>query len=305
MRPDYIQANTNGRLHDAREPSLSPLDRGFLYGDAVYEVWRTYDGVLFAWLEHWQRLQRSAAALHLVVPWCADEILSEIKRTVDAFREQVRDRSELYVRLQVSRGGGPIGLDVALADEPNFTILVQTNQTVPAVKMKSGYTLSLESALRRNSVATLNPAWKTGNYLNNLLCLREAKARGADEVLMLNLAGEITEASVSNIGFIQQGRMVTPSLKSGILGGITRELVVHKIASAAGIPIEELALRPEDLTAMDECFIMSTTRDIAPVGMIDKHPYRVDAETITMRLKTAFASYVADYVATHAELKIT
>ncbi len=71
MSVPYIQANTNGRLYDAREPAISPLNRGFLYGDAIYEVWRTYHGVIFAWEEHWARLERSAAALYLTLPFTA------------------------------------------------------------------------------------------------------------------------------------------------------------------------------------------------------------------------------------------
>ena len=83
----FIQANTNGRLHPADEPSLSPLDRGFLYGDAIYEVWRTYEGVLFAWEEHGERLRKSAAALYFDLPFTPAQIFGEIRRTTAAFRQ--------------------------------------------------------------------------------------------------------------------------------------------------------------------------------------------------------------------------
>src|SRR5688572_9667114 len=112
----YIQACTNGRLHDAREPSVSPLNRGFLYGDAIYEVWRTYHGVIFAWEEHWRRLKESAASLYMQLPLDAPAALEEIKRTVAAFQSSDRYRGDFYIRLQVTRGSGPIGLDPALAD---------------------------------------------------------------------------------------------------------------------------------------------------------------------------------------------
>jgi branched-chain amino acid aminotransferase len=84
---NYIQANTNGRLHDAREPAISPLDRGFLYGDAIYEVWRTYDRVIFAWEEHLARLEASGRSVGLGLPWTADFIWTEVARTAAAFRE--------------------------------------------------------------------------------------------------------------------------------------------------------------------------------------------------------------------------
>jgi len=304
MRPDFIQANTNGRLHDARETSLSPLNRGYLYGDAVYEVWRTYDGVLFAWDEHWQRLLQSAQALHMDLPWDAPMIWREIGRTVAAFRETTGYAGELYVRLQISRGAGTIGLDLGLADGPDFTLLVQANKVMPARQAQSGYTLSLESTLRRNPANALNPAWKTGNYLNNILCLREANSRGADDVLMINLAGEITEAATSNIGFFRAGELVTPPLSAGILGGITRELILREVAAVAGLGVTERVIAPAELNSMEECFIMSTTRDIAPVGMIDQQPYRVGPGTLTAHLKSAFAGYVRRYSAIHPELKL-
>lgn len=301
MPTDFIQANTNGRLHDAREASLPPLNRGFLYGDAIYEVWRTYAGVLFAWQEHWQRLQQSAAALHLGLPCTAAAMLREIIRTAAAFRQATGHAGELYVRLQITRGGGPIGLDVALADRPDYVLLVQANKELTPEILQRGYVLSLETTLRRNSAHSLNPAWKTGNYLNNILCLREAKVRGADEVLMVNLAGEATEAAVANVGFIKAGRLVTPPLDAGILGGITRDLVLRNIAPRLALVVEERPIRPEELGAMDECFLMSTTRDLSPVGAIDSHRYQVGPDTVTMRLKSAFADYVRHYIATHPE----
>src|SRR6187549_452088 len=102
----FIQACTNGRLHDAKEASISPLNRGFLYGDAIYEVWRTYGGVLFAWDEHWDRLERSASALAMELPLRRADALGEIKRTVDEYRCHTPNKSELYVRLQITRGAG-------------------------------------------------------------------------------------------------------------------------------------------------------------------------------------------------------
>jgi branched-chain amino acid aminotransferase len=139
----------------------------------------------------------------------------------------------LYVRLQVSRGGGAIGLDPALADRPSYIMLVQPCPTLPADKLSAGLRVAVAGEIRRNARESLDPAWKTGNYLNNVLGLREARAAGADEVLMLNLRGEFTEASTSNLGFISGGTVYTPVLEAGILAGITRALVVQRIAAAA------------------------------------------------------------------------
>lgn len=299
----YIQANTNGRLHSADEPSISPLNRGFLYGDAIYEVWRTYHGIVFAWLEHERRLERSAQALHLDLPFGAELMFGEIKKTSAAFRARVPSASELYVRVQVTRGTGPIGLDTALAGETDFTILVQENKLFSPEKLDAGLRLSL-AGLRRNPPEALNPAWKTGNYLNNILCLREARARGADEVVITNLAGEIAEAAVSNIAFVRDGTVITPPLSAGILAGITRDLLIREVAPAAGVKVVEESIRVTDLPRMQECFLLSSTKDLTPVVAIDDHAFRVAPDSVTLRLKKAFFEYAKSYAILHPELKV-
>ncbi len=303
MPVPFIQANTNGRLHSAHEPSLSPLNRGFLYGDAIYEVWRTYHGIIFAWEEHWRRLERSAQALHLTLPASAAQTLVEIKRTVAAFRTAAHFDGEVYIRLQVTRGGGAIGLDPALADQSDFVLLVQPCPAVSAEALRAGLRLSLARDFRRNPADSLNPAWKTGNYLNNILCLREARGRGADEVVILNLAGEITEAAVSNLAFVQNGTLVTPPLAAGILAGITRGLLLETIAARAGVTAREAVMRPEDLARMEECLLLSSTKDVTPVAAIDDHRFKVGPDTVAARLKAAFADYTREYAMKHPELK--
>ncbi len=299
--PHFVQANTNGRLHPAHEPSLSPLNRGFLYGDAIYEVWRTYDGVVFGWEEHWRRLERSADALYLPLPFSPHDIFQEIKRTVAAWRDVAGSKGEVYIRLQVTRGAGPIGLDPALADRVDFVILVQSVPVLTPSQLESGLRLSLATTLRRNSPSALNPAWKTGNYLNNLLCLREARARGADEVVITNLDGELTEAAVCNIAFVRDGTVITPPLSAGILAGITRGLLIDHVAPAVGVAIRETTMRPEDLGAMEECFLLSSTKDIQPVSAIDAHTYKTGTDTITRRLKAAFSDYARQYARSRPE----
>jgi branched-chain amino acid aminotransferase len=304
MPTHFIQANTNGRLHPATEPSIAPLNRGFLYGDAIYEVWRTYHGVIFAWDEHWARLRRSAESLFLKLEVTPESVLAEIRRTVAAYRAAVPGAGDLYIRLQVTRGMGAIGLDIALADRADFLLLVQQCPVLTPQVAATGVRLAIPKDLRRNPVQSLDPAWKTGNYLNNLLCLREARSRGADDALILNLAGEITEASVSNIAFVRGGAIVTPPLSAGILSGITRALVLGGVAQAAGIPVTEETVRPADLAAMDECFLLSTTKDIVPVGAIDAVTFPVAAGSVTARLKQAFATMARAHASAHPELAL-
>ena len=285
MSLPYIQANTNGRLHSAAEPSITPLNRGFLYGDAIYEVWRTYQGVIFAWEEHWARLERSAKALYLELPFDRDRILLEIRRTTAAFRQESGFKGELYIRLQVTRGAGAIGLDIALADRADFVLIVQPCPLLSPEKLESGLTLSLAQGLRRNPIDALNPAWKTGNYLNNLLCLREAKSRGADEVLILNGAGHLTEAAVCNVGFV-------------------RGLLISTIARRLGVRVREEFLTLRDLDGVEECFLLSSTKDLAPVASLDGRAFRLGPDTLTRRLKKGFEAYAAEYAASHASMTV-
>ncbi len=304
MTQHFIQANTNGRLHDAREPSLSALDRGFLYGDSVYEVWRTYDGVIFAFEEHWQRLARSARALLLPLPVSREQLAAELVRTAAAYVEHSGHVGPVYIRAQFTRGAGAIGLDIALAENPTYALIAQRLRTHPVEKLRAGLILSVAGALRRTPREVLDPAWKTGNYLNNLLCLREARSRGADEVLILNLAGNLTEAAVANIFFVRRNTIVTPPLSAGLLGGITRALVLERIASRIGATAREEEIAPADLRYFDSCFLSSTTNGLAPVAVIDSHAYPVDELQLVWKLKAAFQNYASEYAMAHPELRV-
>ena len=301
---DYIQANTNGRLHDAAEPSLSPLDRSFLYGDSVYEVFRTYDGVLFSFQEHWERLQRSAGAIGLEIPFDAGVLLTEIRRTASAYFDKVKNKGDLYIRLQISRGSGPIGLDAGLARDPVFVLLARRLQPFPEKKMTKGLRLAVARTLYRNSPKTLNPAWKTGNYLNNLLCLREARMKGADDVLMLTLDGAFAEASLYNVFFVRGKCLVTPPAEAGILEGVTRKIVLREAGRAWNLDISEEAVYPGQLDGFDECFLTATTQDIIPVARVEDVRFKVNKRSQTSRLKKMFAEYVEQHNEREKVMKI-
>ena len=129
--------------------------------------------------------------------------------------------------------------------------------------------------------------------------------RGADEVVIANLAGELTEAAVSNIAFVRSGEVITPALNAGILPGITRDLMIREIAARAGCGLREVSVKPEDLSEMHECFLLSTTKDITPVSSIDAHRFRVGEDTVTMQIKSAFAAFVREYSDAHPNLSVS
>jgi branched-chain amino acid aminotransferase len=193
---------------------------------------------------------------------------------------------------------------VALADRAEFVLLVQPCPVNSPEVLRRGVKLSLAVDLRRNPIESLSPAWKTGNYLNNILCLREARARGADDVVMLNLRGEITEAATSNIAFVRDNELLTPPLEAGILGGITRGLLLGRIAPAAGVRAREAVLLPQDLAGMTECILLSSTKDVTPVGAIDDLQFKVGPDTTSAKLKAAFVDYYRESTAANPELRV-
>lgn len=243
--------------------SVSILDRGFLYGDSIYEVVWTFAGKLFGLQEHLDRLRQSAAYLYLDVPWSDAHIQTEIERTL-----QQAGNSESYIRIIVTRG---VQQEIALLPsqdlQPHLAIVVKPISPQPV--LPQGIHLRVVSRQRLDQLA-LNPAAKTGNYLNSILALLEARQSGADDALMLNSQGELTEATTSNLWLISQGVVRTPAVEAGILHGITRYFLL-KLLRQMGIPDEEVSLKTEDIWSAEEAFLSSSVRLLVPVKRIDDY----------------------------------
>lgn len=260
-----IVVSLNGVITSPDEATVSVFDRGFLYGDSVYEVVRTYDGVPFAVGPHLDRLRGSARQVHLDLPCTDEEFRADID---DILREAGNDES--YVRLIVTRGAGPIDLHPGRAEDP-LRILIAQPLVVPTPEQwERGLAVAIVDRLR-NDPDALDPAAKTGNYLNNVLAIVEARERGADDAVLLNRNGRVTEGTTANVFIVKDDVVKTPPLRSGILGGITRSIVLD-VLERAGRPGRETALRPEQLTGADEAFFTSTTRGVLPVTSVDGRP---------------------------------
>jgi branched-chain amino acid aminotransferase len=149
----------------------------------------------------------------------------------------------------------------------------------------------------RNEIGTVDPSIKTGNYLNSVLALIEAKKRGAGEACMLNAHGKLTECTTSNIFFVRDGIAHTPSLESGILAGVTRSGVL-RIARDSGVSVREGSFDADELRRAEEAFITSTTRGIMPIGTVDGRPVGkgAAARPVTRRLVELFARDVDRFV---------
>ncbi|HUB07804.1 MAG TPA: aminotransferase class IV [Myxococcales bacterium] len=271
----------DGRLLPPARARISVFDRGFLYGDSIYEVLRTYGGRPFELPAHLTRLGRSARLIGLRLPLRA----AAFRRRIGAALHAARNR-ESYVRVIVTRGEGPIGLDPALAVRPHVLVIVRPLHAPPAEIYRRGVSVSVVD-VRRNLRQAIDPAAKTGNYLNNVLALREARARGGYEALMLDARGRVAEGSTSNVFAVFGARVVTPPL-DGILAGVTRGLVLA-LAGRLGLEARERPLRPEDLRRADELFLTSTLRELVPIVRVDGR--RVGAGTpgpTTLRLLETF-----------------
>jgi len=252
----------NDRFVPQEEAVVSVFDHGFLYGDGVYETLRAYRGRVFQLAEHLARLERSASRIQLRLPVGPE-------RLADLVRESLRRNQlqEAYLRITLSRGTGEIGLDPALCKSPTLVIIAKPFQPYPESIYADGVAVIIAKT-RRNLPEALSPQVKSLNFLNNILAKMEAKTAGAHEALMLNHRGELTEGTTSNVFTVRGGRLLTPSVESGILEGITRGLVLQ-LAAELGIPSEETRLTVEDLTRAEECFLTNTTQEVLPVTQVD------------------------------------
>jgi branched-chain amino acid aminotransferase len=255
--------NVDGRLTSERDAVVSVFDHGFLFGEGVYEVMRTYHHRPFLFEPHMRRLRASAARIALPIATTDAEIGQRIAATIAAAELS----GEAYIRLLVTRGVGEIGYDPALCPAPTIVVIVKPHAELPAASYADGVKIALVSVVR-NHPSSVNPIIKSNNLLNNALAIQEAQKTGAAEALMKNHRGELCECAMSNIFLVTNGALRTPPTDAGILAGVTRAFVLD-LAAKAGIPTSEEALRDEDLAAADEVFFTSTTREIVPVSRVD------------------------------------
>ena len=279
----------NDRIVPASEANVSVYDHGFLYGDGIYETMRAYDGIVFMLRRHLGRLGRSASLIRLRLP--------EGRFIEDAVHETLAANglSDAYVRITFSRGKGPIGLDPDLCGDPTFVVIAERFREYPAACYEKGMKIVFAQT-RRNLRDAIDPRIKSLNFLNNILAKIEAKDRCADEAVMLNSQGFLTEGTVCNIFFVGHGILCTPSVEAGILDGITRDIVIG-LAKREGMKVEEGMFRPNDLLWAEEVFFTNTTAEVMPVGLAEGVAFEVGK--ITRTLRTLYREEVEVYMRDH------
>ena len=273
----------NGRFCSSDEASISVFDHGLLYGDGVFEGIRIYNGRIFKLREHVERMFRSAAGIGLDPGVSVAEMCDIVLET--SARSGLRDG---YLRPLFTRGAGDLGLDPRKSKHPSVIVICSTINPYGG-KAETGVRLII-SALRRTPPESLNPRIKSLNYLNSVLAKAEANARGADDALLLDLKGNVAEASGENVFVVREGRLYSPPTTTN-LEGITRQTVVELAAGV--IPFAERAFDPVFLTSSEEAFLSGTGAEVLPIVSVEGTPVGTGRPgPITRRLQRAYFELV-------------
>jgi len=254
----------NGELLPRSQASISPFDHGFLYGYGLYETIRSYNGVIFHLDRHLQRLQKSATLLGLDSKLAAFDLE---KACYDLLR--INKLANARIRITISAGTGDIVPNPQNCDQPTVFIVTRKIIPVPAKVYQRGYSVVI-SGYSRNSQSPISQI-KSTCCLENVLALQEAKANGADDALLLNEKGMLAEGSTSNVFMVKDCTLITPTIESGVLPGITREAVLE-LAKSLGIDAIQREVPANEITLADELFRTSSILEIMPLTHVDGKP---------------------------------
>jgi branched-chain amino acid aminotransferase len=257
-----MEVYIDGKFYPKAEAKISVFDHGFLYGDGIFEGIRLYKGCVFRLEEHLERLEMSAKALCLNMPWTRKEISDIVCESCR--RNKLTDG---YIRLVVSRGFGDLGLSPKNCPKPSIICIADSIKLYPEELYTTGMKI-ITAPTRRVSPAALPPMIKSLNYLNNILAKMEAQQHGFHECLMLNEQGYVSECTGDNVFLIHKGKLITPASHSGALVGITRQVAIE-VAQALNIPVVETNITRYDVWNADECFLTGTAAEVIPVIEVD------------------------------------
>lgn len=281
-----MNISINGVILPSEDAKVSVLDRGFLYGDAIFETMAVYDGIIFRFIQHWQRFNRSAELLGIPVPFSANALKSQL----DAVLEANGYRSGI-LRVSLTRGVSPRGLGTEHCSDQSLVILCFPPKMPLAATRPKGAKIVV-SRFRRVPDSAVPSAAKTANYLGAILAYREATMVDADEALMLTVDEHVAEGTVSNIFFGVSGELITPSVACGIIPGITRGAIIE-LAGDLGISVHETLVPRPILRTADEIFYTNTTGGVVPVGAADGRLLTAPGP-LTRRIRDAYFKLVAN-----------
>ena len=271
----------NGEIIPAEQASIPVMDHALLYGDGVFEGIRFYNGKAFRLQAHLNRLQDSAAVLRLQIPLTEEYMKKAIQDLIQSF-----EAPDGYIRLVVTRGDGPMGLDPAPCLQPRLFIIAAQLAYVDVESRTQGIRAVIAST-RRLQADGLDPRVKSLNYLNHILARTEANYAGAQEAILLNSLGNVAEGTADNVFAVKDDKLFTPPVTDGALDGVTRGLVIE-LAEQLGLDVQEKTLAPYDLYTADECFLTGTGAELIPVREIDGRPMKCCPGDIYKKLAQSF-----------------
>ena len=266
----------NGELMEESEARLSPSDRGFLLGDALFETLLAREGNIAFLDAHLIRLAAGANILGIPLPFSTQHLAVVCDMVLEA--NGLADVPRASLRVTLTRGPGPRGL--VPPENPLPTLMITTAESAAPPSSLS----AIIAAPRRNALSPTSRL-KAAPYLDNVLAREEARGRGADEALMLDTSGHLACASAANVFLWEGDRLVTPAEECGILPGITRAAVIE-LAARFGIDVAEDMIEPQRLVYADGVFLTNSLIGIVPLSRVetrDLPPHRV-----TGRLQAAY-----------------
>jgi branched-chain amino acid aminotransferase len=252
----------DGSFVDSADAKISVFDHGLLYGDGVFEGIRLYGGCVFKLDEHLDRLEKSAKAILLNLPWSRQEI-SDI--VCEACR--VNGLRDGYIRLIVTRGVGTLGLSHKNCKDPQLIVIADKISLYPQEFYDNGLKI-ITSPTRRINPAALPPMVKSLNYLNNIMAKADAMQAGCLEAIMLNDQGYVAECTGDNLFIRHRDQWMTPPSHAGALKGITRGAVLE-IMEKIGMKVSETNITRYEVWTADEMFLTGTAAEIIPVVDVD------------------------------------
>jgi len=263
------KVNINGEIFSPENAKISVFDHGLLYGDGVFEGIRFYNGKIFKFNEHINRLDESARHILLELPMSLDEIKKETIKTIKA-----SNMKDGYIRLIVTRGIGTLGISPYKCEKAQLIIIVDVISLYPDELYKNGMEI-ITVPTQRNMSEAVSPRVKSLNYLNNVLAKIEAVNAGFEEAIMLNKYGFVAECTGDNIFIIKNKTVITPPAYMGALEGITRNTVMEiatKMGKNTDISVKQRVMSRHDVFSSDECFLTGTAAEVIPVTKVDGRP---------------------------------
>ncbi len=252
----------NGEFTPLSQATVSILDRGFCYGDALFETLRVYSGTIFQLDRHLDRLQHGAQSIFLKLPESRERIQEILYETFN--RNQGADA---IIRLTVTRGEGIVGKLWQTDTSPNLSVYVRPYSAPPDEWYQQGVPISLipNSATK---LGGLKEQIKSANYLSQILARKQAEEQNSVDGIMLNELGEVCDGTISNIFVVKDGTLSTPAVNGYVLSGVTRQVVL-KLSTEAGTVCKERAMTVDDVLQGDEIFLTNTGWEILPVTRVD------------------------------------